>query len=157
MIQIQIPGFRNLDISNIVIDYNGTAAKDGIPLKGLKERLKDLSKDTDIHIITADTHGTVRQILRDYDCSVFVISGPDQALQKKNFIKKLNPETTIAIGNGFNDYLMLEQAALGIAVIMDEGCCTKTILNSDIVVKSINDGLDLIIKTKRLIAGLRNE
>ena len=57
---IQIPGYKTLDLSFLVLDYNGTIAVDGqIPLE-VREALVRLSKDFQIHVLTADTHGTAR-------------------------------------------------------------------------------------------------
>jgi soluble P-type ATPase len=156
MININIPGFKNLEIKNLVIDYNGTAAVDGTPVKGLKKRIKKLSESIDIHVITADTHGNVKKALSDYNCRIIVISGNDQDNAKKEYIKKTGSHHTAALGNGRNDILMLSEAALGISVLMDEGCSFKAVAASDLIVKSVNDALDLFLKTNRLKAGLRN-
>lgn len=156
MMEIEVPGFSKLSIENLVFDYNGTIAKDGTPVKGVKDKFTELSKNLKIYIITADTHGTAAEILKDYSCELAVINGEDQTRQKKNFIEKLGSRNTAAFGNGFNDSLMLKTAQLGIAVLMEEGAHTSTILNSDMVVKSVLDGIDLFLKPKRLTAGLRN-
>ncbi|AAB98055.1 hypothetical protein MJ_0073 [Methanocaldococcus jannaschii DSM 2661] len=72
-------------------------------------------------------------------------------------LKKENPnKKIIAIGNGNNDELLLKNADLGICVIGDEGAWSKTILSSDIVVKDINDALDLLLNENRLKATSRD-
>jgi len=43
------------------------------------------------------------------------------------FVEEIGFEKTVAIGNGTNDRLMLEKAALGIAVMLDEGVAVKTL------------------------------
>ena len=156
MIEIEVPGFKTLFIKDLVLDYNGTLAIDGIPIRGIKEKLHLLSQNLDIHVITADTHGTVKKILQDYKCRICVIHGPDQSEQKQKYVQKLGSKTTAAIGNGLNDSLMLKEAEIGISVIMAEGCCSGSIINSDIVVQSIIDGIDLFLRPTRIIAGLRN-
>ncbi len=60
----------------------------------------------------------------------------------------------MAIGNGNNDQLILKEAALGIAVMGDEGMSVSTLESADIVVKNISHALDLFLKPKRLIATL---
>jgi soluble P-type ATPase len=70
-------------------------------------------------------------------------------------MESLDPTRTVAIGNGNNDHLILKEAALGIAVLGDEGLSVSAIKNADIVMKNISDALDLFLKTKRLIATLR--
>jgi soluble P-type ATPase len=61
----------------------------------------------------------------------------------------------VAIGNGANDVDMLRTSALGIAVLGPEGLATPALLAADVVVASIDDGLDLLLQPKRLIASLR--
>jgi soluble P-type ATPase len=60
------------------------------------------------------------------------------------------------MGNGKNDALMVSCAALGFAILQEEGTSTKTLMASDVVFKSINDALDALIYPKRLVATLRN-
>jgi soluble P-type ATPase len=50
---------------------------------------------------------------------------------------------------------MLEAAALGIAVIQEEGAWSKTVQAADVVCKSIFSALQLLLKTSRLKATLR--
>jgi soluble P-type ATPase len=54
-----------------------------------------------------------------------------------------------------NDEGMLREAALGILVIGQEGAAVRSLLAADLVVTSIQDGLDLLRSPKRLIASLR--
>ncbi|MDY0362374.1 MAG: ATPase P [Desulforegulaceae bacterium] len=157
MIKISIPGFKNIEIKNILLDYNGTIATDGIPINGIIEKFEIISKSAKIHVITADTHGTVQKKLKNYNCEIVVISGKNQDVLKLEYLEKIGKNHSAAIGNGLNDRLMIQNAALGIAVLGIEGAHSKTILNSDLIVSSANDALDLFIKTNRLIAGLRNE
>jgi soluble P-type ATPase len=49
----------------------------------------------------------------------------------------------------------LKEAALGIAVLGDEGLSVSAMQNADLVVKNISDALDLFLKPKRLTATLR--
>jgi len=42
MLEIKIPGHRILNLSHLILDYNGIIACDGHILKGVKERLADL-------------------------------------------------------------------------------------------------------------------
>ena len=61
----------------------------------------------------------------------------------------------ITIGNGFNDIQMSDAADLSICVIGKEGCCGALLAHTDIVVTSIDDALDLLLKTGRTRATLR--
>ena len=61
MIGIDIPGWGNMDIENIVLDLNGTIATDGkIPFE-IKEKIKSLSEKVKIYVLTADTQGTASE------------------------------------------------------------------------------------------------
>jgi soluble P-type ATPase len=61
----------------------------------------------------------------------------------------------ITIGNGFNDIQMSDAADLSICVMGKEGCCGALLTHCDVVVTSIDDALDLLLKTGRLRATLR--
>jgi P-type E1-E2 ATPase len=147
----------------ILLDLNGTIATDGKILDGVKERLKTLKeKGAKIYILSADTFGTLGEIAKELGVEGRKIDKTLYESEKKAKLmallefKKENPSTfVVAIGNGNNDGLMLKAADLGICVIGDEGAYTETLLNSDIVVKDINDALDLLIKEKRLKATIR--
>ena len=153
--EINIPNYKKLAIKNIVLDYNGTIAKDGILKDELKTLLPLLSKAYTLHVITADTFGSVHKQVEAFEVRVNVLSTDNHTLEKATYIETLGANTCIAIGNGNNDVSMLKSAELGIALIGDEGCATQTLLGSDIVCKSIKEALELCINTKRLIATLR--
>ncbi|MFN2363597.1 MAG: haloacid dehalogenase, partial [Halarsenatibacteraceae bacterium] len=74
---------------------------------------------------------------------------------KRDFIREIGSSETIAIGNGNNDRLMVEEAAIGIALIGNEGAAIDTILNSDLIISNIVDVFDLLEDPARLIASLR--
>jgi len=155
MISIDIPGWGNLSIENVVIDLNGTIAMDGnIPLE-VKERINRLSQQVNIHILTADTQGTATEEVRDIRVALIKISEEKSKEAKFESLKSLNPESTVVIGNGNNDQLILKEAALGIIVLGDEGMSISAMKNADIVVKDVSDALDLFLKPKRLMATLR--
>lgn len=155
MIEINIPGFKHLYLEQLVLDYNGTVAVDGRLIAGVKDRLGVLGKNLRIHIVTADTFGQVRASVADLDCSLHVLPAGNQAEAKHEFVRRLGPGVTVCIGNGRNDRLMLQEAALGIAVINTEGACSSTISAADIVCSGILDALDLLLQPLRLTATLR--
>lgn len=156
MIRIEISGMNPLEIEHVVLDYNGTIAINGELIEGIEERLAALSALVDLHVLTADTYGSVHEQCRDLNLSIHVIGKYHQDREKLNFIESFKSEYCVAIGNGRNDVLMLERAALGIGVIQGEGMSTKTLIASDVVFTSINDALDALLHPNRLIATLRN-
>jgi len=156
MINIDIPGKASIQACHLVLDYNGTLAVDGMLLPGVKERLNALADKITIHIITADTFGKAADNLKEIRCRCSVLKGSGQQQQKLAFIQQLRQENVIAIGNGTNDALMLKHAALGIAVIQEEGASLQTLLHADIVCKDITSALDLLLHPLRLVATLRD-
>ena len=58
MLTIDIPGWGNMDIENILLDLNGTLATDIKIPSEVKEKINSLSQKAKIYIITADTQGT---------------------------------------------------------------------------------------------------
>jgi soluble P-type ATPase len=155
MIKIDVPGWGNMEIENIVLDLNGTIATDGKILPEVKQRLESLSETVKIYVLTADTYGTASDEIQDLKTELVKIAGENTQKGKLEFVKTLDLEKTAAIGNGNSDLLILKEACLGIAVQGDEGIFTSTMKTSDLVVKSICDALDLFLKPKRLVATLR--
>jgi P-type E1-E2 ATPase len=154
MINIDIPGWENIAIENIVLDLNGTIATDGKISVDVKEKIKSLSQKMKVYILTADTQGTASEESKDIGIELVKIPGEDSKNKKFEFLKTLNLERTIAVGNGNNDQFILREAALGIAVLGDEGLSSLAMKNADILVKNISDALDLFLKPKRLVATL---
>jgi len=154
--KVNIPGKQEIEIENIVFDYNGTIAIDGKLIDGVKENINELSNNFNFFVITADTYGSVEQELQLVNCKIIKIEKSSQDISKEKFIKKLGSNTTLCVGNGRNDKLMLKESVLGIAILQDEGICTQTLLNSDILVKSILDVFGFLNDKNRLIATLRN-
>ena len=56
MIIYEIPGREDLEIKNIVFDYNGTIAKDGKLIEGVKELINSLAEKADIFILIWQLH-----------------------------------------------------------------------------------------------------
>jgi len=144
-----------LSLKHLVLDYNGTLAIDGIPIKKAIDILNTLPDMLTIHIVTADTHSNVRKHFTNPRFLISVLGEPKQSQQKRDYIMKLGAKNTVAIGNGFNDYLMLEKAAIGIAILQKEGLSCQSLIHADIVFSSITDALASLTNPKRLIASLR--
>jgi soluble P-type ATPase len=155
MITISIPGWGNMEIENLVLDLNGTIATDGKIPSEVKEKIKSLSDKAKIYILTADTQGTASEESSGMGMELLKVSEEDSTEVKLRVLESLDPTRTVAIGNGNNDHLILKEAALGVAVLGDEGISTLAMKNADVIVKNISDALDLFLKPKRLIATLR--
>lgn len=156
MISIGIPDFGKLDLRHLVLDYNGTLAFDGMLLPGVAEDLSALARHIDIHVITADTFGLARSQLDGLPVTLIVMPVERQAETKFDYVSRLGTSATVAIGNGRNDRKMLEAAALGIALIQQEGGSYASLAAADIACTSIRDALALLQNPKRIIATLRS-
>jgi P-type E1-E2 ATPase len=155
MIEIEIPGSSLLRLQHLVLDVNGTIAKDGQIIEGVAERLDALRAKLELHLVTADTHGEQEKIDKALRLAAFRIPAKDQAKAKSDYVERLGAAEVAAIGNGANDAAMLECAALGILVIGPEGAAVEALLKAKVVVSDIRTGLDLLLNPKRLIATLR--
>jgi soluble P-type ATPase len=155
MISISIPGWGNMEIENIVLDLNGTIAIDGKISSEMKEKINSLSDKAKIYILTADTQGTASEESSDMGVELLKVSEKDSTEVKLRVLESLDPRKTVAVGNGNNDHLILKEAALGIAVLEEEGMSAMAMKDADIVVRDISNALDLFLKPKRLIATLR--
>ena len=152
---IDIPGYKKMNINTLLLDYNGTIATDGIIPESVKMRLQELAKDFDIYVLTADTHGTARKQCEDIPVTVHTFPVGNAADYKEEIINKIGGEVCVCLGNGRNDIKMFQKAALSIAILDTEGMCSKLLSESDICVTSIENGLDLLLNPKRIIADLR--
>ncbi len=155
MLEINIPGDRKLQLMHLVLDYIGTIACDGELIAGVKENLVALAEKPQIHILTADTFGKARSGLEGIKCELSIIAPDAQDISKLEYVKKLSAENAACVGNGRNDQLMLKEAALGIAVISEEGAAAATLNAADVVCTHIVSALELLTNPLRLMATLR--
>jgi soluble P-type ATPase len=156
MITLSVPGFGELQLDHLVMDYNGTLAVDGELVRGVNEKLAVLAEDLSLHVLTADTFGHAKSALAGIDCEVLILPKENQDIGKLAYVQRLGPDRCVCIGNGRNDGLMLKESALGIAVILEEGAFMKTLCSSDIVCTGIISALDLLLHPLRLTATLRS-
>jgi P-type E1-E2 ATPase len=155
MIKLSLPGRDwSAELNNLILDLNGTVTTDGQLLPGVKEKVEMLKDRLEIYIVTADTRGTGFEAAEKLGVHFFKVSDNDGAHDKLDFVNTIIGEETIVIGNGYNDHLALEHAALSIVVI-GEGCAVQALKKADIAVKDINDALDLLLNPLRIVATLR--
>ncbi|WP_077368607.1 HAD family hydrolase [Anaerosalibacter sp. Marseille-P3206] len=157
MITIDVPGYKTLNIHNVVFDFNGTIAKDGVLVDGVIEIIKDLAnKGVKVYVLTADTNGSVKRECSGLPVYIEKFDKGNAILEKRKVVERLGSDITASFGNGRNDSEMFKISTLSIGVIGSEGCFSKTIFESDIVVTNIIDGINLLLKPNRLKATLRN-
>lgn len=155
MIRLTIPGYGELRIEHLVLDFSGTLSEDGRLLPGVPERIERLSEQVHVHVLTADTHGRAHKELEGLRARVTLLAGHDHTAEKRLYVEGLGAEHVFAVGNGNNDVAMLRAARIGVAVCLAEGCSAEAATAADILVRSPLDGLDLLLKTNRLAATLR--
>ena len=152
---IEIPGYTTLDLKYLLLDYNGTIALDGVMSDSAKNLIRKVSEELEVFILTADTHGTAAAECKDLPVTLKTFPTDNAMHSKLSILESLDKASCCAIGNGRNDILMCANAALSICIMGEEGCCSKLIEHTHITVKSIENGLELLLKPKRLIATLR--
>lgn len=156
MIAVDIPGFGELRLAHLVLDFNGTLAVDGRLLPGVADLLNDLADQLTIHVLTADTFGSAQAALAGVRSTVSVLPPGQQDLAKRVYVHRLGAKSCVAVGNGRNDRLMLQAAGLGIALLQEEGAAVATLTAADVVCRTIQDALALLANPRRLVATLRN-
>jgi P-type E1-E2 ATPase len=151
MIELNIPGRGEFQFEHLVTDVNGTLAIDGQLIDGVAKRIGALRDRLTVHLLTADTHG--RQAEIDHKLNLSAVR--NEAEQKAGYVRNLGADRVIAIGQGANDAVMLQAAALGICVMSVEGLTVQTMLASDLLTPDILSALDLLDKPLRIVASLR--
>jgi soluble P-type ATPase len=141
-----------LALTDLVLDFNGTLATDGVLREGVTARLHALAQHVAVTVLTADTFGTAEAALARAPVRVArVETGQDKA----DAVARLGPQRVAIIGNGRNDAAMARLAALSIAVVGTEGAAAELLREADVVVADILDALDLLLDPLRLRATLR--
>ena len=92
MIELDIPGFGKLALQHLVLDYNGTLALDGRIQPGVQSRLTQLGGTLHIHILTADTFGTVRSTFGTGGHDVHILPPGDERTAKADFVRGLGAQ-----------------------------------------------------------------
>ena len=163
------PGRASLHLRHLVLDYNGTLACRGLLLPGVGERLRALAELLAVHVVTLDTFGSARAELDrelalatapepagdGLSLDILKPGGGGEAEAKLDFVRRLGPERCCAVGNGANDGLMLEAAALSVCVMGREGCAVDTLNRAHLCVADVRDALDLLLYPASCVATLR--
>ena len=155
MLEMTIPPRGLLHLRYLVLDVNGTIALDGELITGVTERLAGLRELLEICLVSADTQGTLAVLSATLGVTARRLQAGDELRQKAALVKELGADQVVAVGNGANDVAMLQEAALGIAVLGREGSAVACLTSADVVVPDINAALDLLLHPLRLLATLR--
>jgi P-type E1-E2 ATPase len=152
---IEIPGYMTYELKYLLLDYNGTIALDGKMNDSVKKLIREIAKELDVFVLTADTHGTAASECAGLPLTLKTFPTDSAMNSKLEILQSLDKNSCCTIGNGRNDILMCKNAALSICIMGEEGCCSKLIEHTHVTVKSIEHALELLLKPKRLIATLR--
>jgi P-type E1-E2 ATPase len=155
MIEIKVPGRDTYRVEHLVLDVNGTIVAKGKLIEGVAQRLAELSRSVEVHMVTADTRGRQREIDAQLGIRATRIQPGDESGQKASFVRSLGSECVCAIGNGAIDVGMLREAKLAIVVLGEEGLAVEALNAADVVVPHISSALDLLLFPLRLVATLR--
>ena len=148
MMKTQIPGWGELEIKNLILDFNGTIAKDGKVLEGVKELLGKIHEaGIEIYVVTAECE--------TLPVHVKIFGSDTVARDKRCLCQELGCQNTASIGNGRNDIQVFPASVLSIAVIGNEGAFTKSAMLADVLVNDVCQALELLLSPNRLIATLR--
>ncbi len=151
-IVVEIPGGKSSQIEHVVLDVNGTLTDRGRLLEGVEERIGRLHESCTVHLLTADTFGTLDELTRNLGALGQRVSrGPE----KREVLRQLGPQSCAAIGNGRNDVEMFGEAAIAIAILGPEGLSPTALSAADVLCPSIEVALDLLLEPKALSATLR--
>ena len=149
MISIQRPGMETLDIHFVLLDFEGTLAMDGRVHPKAKDKVNLLSKRVTVYILTKSSKETVEETLKKMKAEILSMTEGDSSQQKLDVLQRLGPHQTAVIGNGFDDVQIMEQAGLGMCVIGKEGSSPEAVAKADLVVTSVLDALDFLLKPLR--------
>lgn len=155
MLELHIPGRGILQLEHLVCDVNGTLAVDGQLIEGVARGIRGLRDRLEVHLLTADTHGRQAAIDQQLGLTAVRIKPGNEAAQKAEYVRNLNPASVVAIGQGANDAAMLKEAALGICILSVEGVAIETLLAAHLAVPNIKAAFELLEKPIRIVATLR--
>jgi len=110
----------------------------------------------EVHLVSALSHGNKGELEAAFGMSIHQVKPGDEAVQKADYVRQLGAERCVAVGNGRNDVRMFEVARLSIAVLGGEGTAVQAALAADVVARSCDDALDLLLNQRRLLATLRS-
>jgi P-type E1-E2 ATPase len=149
---VPVPGLPTIELDLLLLDVNGTLTNRGELLDGVAERITTLRALLDVHLVSADTFGTLDELAARLDVhAVRAATGED----KLQLLEALGAARAAVIGNGANDVLVLEASALGIAVIGPEGMSAAAFRAADVICRAATEALDLLQESRALSATLR--
>ena len=155
---VNIPNYGKITLKNILLDVNGTIQFYGHVSRKTRKSIKRLKNIFNIFLISADTRGNLKEIAAKLKVKYIKITTKEitEAEAKNLELMKLGKDSTVAIGNGNNDHLMLKNSVIGILILGKEGATVKSIMNSDVVLTDFSEVSNFLLDEKIIIATLRS-
>jgi len=110
VIEVDVPGWKQLRLATLVLDVNGVLALGGRLLGEAANRLEALRGHVDVQLLSADTYGQLDAIANQLHAKARRLTPGDEAGQKAAFVQQLGASGVVAIGNGMNDVGILKEA-----------------------------------------------
>ena len=139
-------------LDTVVIDLNWTLVVWGEMEEEVKESLQQLKeKWFTLYLLTGDQRWEAH-LYEKYWLEIIKVKNSEE---KEAFIKTLNTESCIAIGNARIDIGMFKHAKVSIATIQGEWIHTWILSYVDILIPSMVDALKLFIDPDRFAATMK--
>ena len=146
-------GVEEIELTNIILDLNGTLAVNGIIVDGVKERIQKLKQlGYEVYLFTGDQRGNAAAQAAKLGIKVKKAISSDE---KEKLTKELETEKTVSIGNARIDIGAFKPCALRIGTLQGEGIHTEILEHIDLLVPSVNNALDLLIDPNIFNATMR--
>jgi soluble P-type ATPase len=155
LIQIEIPGWSTCELGHLVLSPECILGANGEPVASIDGRLTALSAHLSVHLVMVDGQGLPEAVGQRLGGQLIRTEPRYEASEKQALVERLGAGQVVAIGNGASDARMLRAAALGIAILGRQGVAVQTLRAADLVVNCIDDALDLLLDSQRLVATLR--
>ncbi len=154
MLTLLRPGQGSLEIEFLFVDFEGTLASDGRIHPKAKDKINLLSKRIRIHVFVKSGQALPEKTFRNVKAEIVYLTEETSSKQKNDWLEKHGPGRIVAIGNGVDDVRVIEEAGFGICVIGKEGASGEAVQKADLVVMSILDAFDFLLKPLRQKATL---
>jgi len=155
MLEVNVPGRGLLRLEHLVLDFNGTLARDGTLIAGVEVLVAEVAGVVEVHVVTGDTFATAARAMAGLPCKLVTLDQERQAEAKLAYLNELGCKRSACIGNGHNDRLVLAAAALGIAVVQGEGAAQTALSAAEVICLTVIDALELLVHPLRIAATLR--
>ena len=98
---IKAGGRKPLEISNLLLDFNGTLAQNGLIGGDAKKLVDIIAQDMKVYVATADTRGNAAKECSGLPVELLELpSGMPEDEAKLQLLEKIGADTTIAFGFG---------------------------------------------------------